>query len=151
MSLEKSASETKVCKHPTRDQWIEIRALRRLCLTLQYISDELGFTIRQVQLACAWETENPMPRKGCSPKLSAEKVDELKAFVRESPDNWQMCYLKLAMGPFSHWGCSECLISNALKKRGYSRCIARKKPPLSAVNKQKRLELAQLHLNWINE
>ena len=87
MSLEKSASETKVRKHLTRDQCIEIRALRRLGLTLQHISDELSFTRRQVQLACARETENPMPRKRCLSKLSAEQVDELEAFVRESPEN----------------------------------------------------------------
>ncbi|KAI1005718.1 hypothetical protein K3495_g2500 [Podosphaera aphanis] len=55
------------------------------------------------------------------------------------------------MGPFSHWGCSEQLISNALKKRGYSRCIARKKPPSSAINKQKRLEFAQSNLDWSEE
>ena len=62
-----------------------------------------------------------------------------------------MSYLELAMGPFSHWGCSEQLISNALKKRGYIRCIARKKPPLCAINMQKRLEFAQSHLDWSEE
>ena len=107
MSLEKSTSETKVCRHLTRNQCIEIRTLRRLGLTLQHISDELGFTRRQVQLACAQDTENPIPRKGPSPKLSAEQVDELEAFVRESPENRQMCSLELAMGSFSHWGCNE--------------------------------------------
>ena len=107
MSLEKSAPETKACRHLTRDQWIEIGKLRRLGLTLQHIFDELGFTRRQVQFACARETENPIPRKRCPPKLSAEQVDELEAFVRESPENRQMCYLELAMGSFSHWGCTE--------------------------------------------
>ena len=116
MSLQKSASETKFRKHLTRDQCIEIRALRRLGLTLQNISDKLGFTIRQAQLACARETENPMSRKGPLPQLSAEQVDELEAFVQGSPENRQMCYLELAMGPFSHWRCSERLISNAPKK-----------------------------------
>ena len=117
MSLENSASETRVRKHLTRDQCIEIRALRRLGLTLQHISDELSFTRRQVQLACARETENPISRKGSSPNLSAEQFDELEAFVRESPEDRQMCHLELAMGLSSHWGCSEFLISNTLKKR----------------------------------
>lgn len=83
--------------------------------------------------------------------MSTEQEDELEAFIRESPENSQMTFLELAMGPFSHWRCSELLISNILRKRGYSRCIARKKPPLSAVNKQKRLELAQTHLDWSEE
>ena len=81
--------------------------------------------------------------------MSTEQVDELEAFIRESPENRQMTYLELAMGPFSHWRCREHLISNNLRKRGYSRCIARKKPPLSAVNKQMRLEFAQSHLDWM--
>ena len=82
MSLEKSASETKVCKQLTRDQCIERRTLRRLRLTLQNMTNELGFTTRQVQRACAQEDENPTPRKGRSPKLSAKLADELEAFVR---------------------------------------------------------------------
>ena len=107
--------------------------------------------MRQVQRACSRNDENPIPRKGCSSILSTEQVDELEAFVRESPETRQMSYLELAMGTFSHWRCSEQLISNALKKRGYSRCISRKKPPLSAINKQKRLEFAQSHLDWSEE
>ena len=117
MSIKKSASENKVLRHQTRDQCTEIRSLRRLGLTLQHISDELGITKRQVQLAFARETENPKPRKKHSPKLSAEQVDEFEASDRESPESRQMCYLELAMGLFSHWGCSERLISNALKKK----------------------------------
>ena len=151
MSHENSASKTKVRKHLTHNQFIEIRTLRRFRLTIQNTANELGFTSRQAQYACAKEEENPTPHKGRPPILSTEQVDELEAFIRESPETRQMNYLELAMGPFSYWGCSERLTSDALKKRGYSRCIARNKPPLSAVNKQKRLELAQLHLDWSEE
>ena len=151
MSHENSASKTKVCKHLTHNQFIEIRTLRRFGLTTQNIANELGFTSRKVQRACAPEDENPTSRKRRQPILSTEQVDELEAFIRESPETRQMNYLELAMGTFSHWGCRERLISNALKKRGYSRCIARNKPPSSVVNKQKRLEFAQLHLDWSEE
>lgn len=151
MSFEISVPKKQSRKQITHDQCIEIRTLRRFGLTLQDISNELGFTMRQVQRACSRNDENPIPRKGRSSILSKEQVDELEAFVRESPETRQMSYLELAMGPFSHWGCSEQLISNALKKRGYTRCIARKKPPLSAINKQKRLEFAQSHLDWSEE
>ena len=135
MSLEKSASETKVRKHLTRDQCIEIRTLRRHGLSLKNIANELGHTMRQVQTACAREDENPKPRKGGATKLSAEQVDELEAFIRESSENREMSYLELAIGPFSHWRCSERVISNALKKRGYSRRFVRKTSPSSEVNK----------------
>ena len=53
MSLEKPAYETKVGEQPTRDQCIEIRALRRFGLTIQNLTNELGFTTNQVQPACA--------------------------------------------------------------------------------------------------
>ncbi|KAI0997766.1 hypothetical protein K3495_g10425 [Podosphaera aphanis] len=142
MSFEISVPKKQSRKQITRDQCIEIRTLRRFGLTLKDISNELGFTMRQVQRACSQNDENSIPRKGTSSIFSTEQINELEAFVRKSPETRQMSYSELAMGPFSHWGCSEQLISNALKKRGYSRCIARKKPPISAINKQKRLEFA---------
>ena len=71
-------------------------------MTIQNITNELGFTTRQVQRLCAQEDEITSPRRGFSPKLSAEQVDELETLVRESPQNCQMCYLELAIGPFSH-------------------------------------------------
>ena len=86
MSHENSTSKTKVCKHLTHNQFIEIRTLRRFGLTIQNIANELGFTSRQVQHACAQEKENPTPRKRCPPILSTEQVDELEAFIRESPE-----------------------------------------------------------------
>ena len=53
MSLENSAPEKETRKQLTRDQYIEIRTLRRFGLTIQNITNELGFTPRQVQRACA--------------------------------------------------------------------------------------------------
>lgn len=66
---------------------------------------ELGFKMRQVQLACARNHESSLPRKGRSPKFNTEQA-ELKAY-RHSPETLQMNFLELAMGPFSYWGCSE--------------------------------------------
>ncbi|KAI0998717.1 hypothetical protein K3495_g9479 [Podosphaera aphanis] len=152
MSFEISVPKKQSRKQITRDHCIEIRTLRGFGLTLKDIPNELGFTMWQVQRACSRNDENPIPRKGRSSILSTEQID-LEAFVRKSPETRQMSYLEPAMGPFSHWGCSEQLIPNALKKRGYSRCIALKKSPLSAINKQKRFEFAQSQsqLDWSEE
>lgn len=39
-------------------------------------------------------------------------------------------------------------LSRALKKRGYTRCIFLRKPPLSDENKRVRLIWALKHVNW---
>ncbi|EED11622.1 transposable element tc1 transposase, putative [Talaromyces stipitatus ATCC 10500] len=44
--------------------------------------------------------------------------------------------------------CSKLAIKSALNSRGYYRYIARRKPPLSSINKAKRLRWAQEHINW---
>ncbi|KAI1004307.1 hypothetical protein K3495_g3909 [Podosphaera aphanis] len=116
MSFKISVPKKQSRKQIARDQCIETRTLRRFGFTLKDISNEPGFTMRQVQRACSRNDENPIPRKGRSSILSTEQVDKLEAFLRKSPETRQMSYFKPAMGPFSHWGYSEQLISNALKK-----------------------------------
>ena len=102
MTPENYTPEKEARKHLTRNQCIEIRTLKRFGLTTKDITNESGFTARQVQRACAREEENPTPRKRRPLILSTEQVDELEDFIRESPETRQMCYLELAMGPFSH-------------------------------------------------
>ena len=46
---------------------------------------------------------------------------------------------------------SEKAINNAFKLEGFSRRITRKKPPISEINRIKRLAWAKKHLNWITE
>ena len=62
MTLENYTSEKEARKQLTRDQCIEIRTLKRFGLTFKDITNELGFTARQVQRACARNDENSIPR-----------------------------------------------------------------------------------------
>ncbi|KAI0994665.1 hypothetical protein K3495_g13516 [Podosphaera aphanis] len=62
-----------------------------------------------------------------------------------------MSWLELAAGPFRYLGVSERVLHNELRNRGYVRHPALKKPPLSEVNKRKRLEWAEAHKDWSDE
>ena len=55
------------------------------------------------------------------------------------------------MGPFQSPGVSELVVRSELKKRNYTRYVARCKPPLSERNKLMRRQWAEDHLGWTNE
>jgi transposase len=59
-----------------------------------------------------------------------------------------MSYLALSQGPFSHWGVGEYAIRSSLRRRGYKRCVAYAKPPLTEANRQIRYSWAQAHIDW---
>ena len=73
------------------------------------------------------------------PSLSPAQVDELEAFVCSLPETRQMSYLELSMN-FPEWNMGQDAIGNALRRRGYSRHIARQKPLLSDEKVALRLE-----------
>ncbi|RKF71141.1 hypothetical protein GcM3_107033, partial [Golovinomyces cichoracearum] len=73
-----------------------------------------------------------------SPKKSTGRrpalTPELEDFVC-SRFNRQMTYGKLANRLFQHWGVGEKSIKSVFKKRGYSRYLALRKPPISERNR----------------
>ena len=58
-----------------------------------------------------------------------------------------MTFLELAMN-FPEWNVGEDTIRNALKRRGYSRRMARNKPLLSAQHRRLRLEWAERYHSY---
>lgn len=138
-------------KFLTRDQCVEIRALRRHRVSLQKIAEEVGVSYRQVQYACARSDENPRSRSGRPPILDTEQQNQLVDYIRSSAVARRMTYLELAVGPFCHWNCGEGTIRRALTRRGYRRYQARIKPVLSEQNRAKRLRFAQDHVDWTPE
>ena len=112
-----------------------------------WIQRHLGFTKRQVATAIHSNQVTPKRRSGRPPKLSNDQIDELIHFVRQSRATRQMSYLAIA-SHFEHWGASESSVRYALRSRGYTRCVALAKPPLTEDNKRIRLEWAKQHVNW---
>lgn len=137
--------------HLSRDQRIEIRTLRRIEWTHQAIADHLGITIRQVEHSLSTPHVTPKKKTGRKPILSEEQINQIEIFVCSSQTGRLMSYLHLATGPFSDYGVTEYAIRRALRVRGYSRCVARAKPPLSPENRRIREQWALEHVNWSRE
>ena len=133
----------------TSEKIIAIQTLKRYGLKQNEIAAEVGCTRRQVQSAVRPLKSIGSRPPGPKPRLSTEQIDVLEEFVRSSPEGRTMSFLELSMhNQFAHWNCSEQLIRKALKTRGYKRYVARAKPPLTAVNKAKRLTFAHAHASW---
>ena len=141
----------------TRDQRIQIITLREAGFKYEQIrayflkkDPPIDISFRQIQYAI--NQGRPTPQKkghvGRHLSLSEEQVDELEIFVCSSRTNRFLSYFQLSNGPFCHWEVSQDIIRKALKRRGYSRCLARQKPPLSDVNQRKRLAFALEHEHW---
>ena len=73
--------------------------------------------------------------------MNPEK-DESEIFICSSKETRQMTYLELAVN-FPRWNVDEDAIRNALKRKGYSRFIARIEPPLSVEHRRLRLQWAE--------
>ena len=110
----------------------------------------LNITLRQVQYTIKMGHTSPKKNKGRSPKLTDVQVDELEEYVRMSRETRRMSYLELS-SKFPDWNVGELAIKNALERRGYSRCIARQKPPISERNRAIRRSWAEAHLLWSEE
>lgn len=102
-------------------------------------SDAVRITIHQVSYNIRSGCVDPGKRTGRNSKISPEQGDELEKFVCSSRETRQMNSLELAMN-FPQWNVGVDAVWNALKRRGYSRRIARNKPPLSAEHRRLRLE-----------
>lgn len=138
------------CKNSdlSRDQRVQCHTLRSIGWTYADIAAHLQITSRQVQTACAQDHPTPKKRPGRNRILTESQINELETFICLSRTNRLMSYLQLSIGPFAHFGVGQFAIRRALRSRGYRRCVARAKPPLSEQNKAIRLRWAQEHVSW---
>ena len=147
-----SPPSTPVRKRLSRDQRRDILLMRSLKYTYAQISSHLGVTERAVQYTCEKGEATPQHKKtGRPPKLSTQEVDTLIEFVISSRKTRRMTYLQLAesLWPDGEVGAES--VKHALRKRGYNRRVALRKPPLSQKNIDARLEWAREHLYWTEQ
>lgn len=135
-------------KQLTRDQRLQVQTLRDVGWRYSDIAAHLGFSWKQVEIACQSRV-TPKKRKGRPSTITDEMRHELVAFVCQSGVTRRMTYIELrdVLG----WGVSEDAIRRALWKEGYRRRMARFKPPISEANRIKRLQWAHEHLHWTRE
>jgi len=132
-----------------RDLRLQVQTLRDIGWKYSKIAEHLKITIRQVQYA---STHRPTPQKrqcGRKSTIDAESLQILIDFVCASQENRQLpyCQIPWKLG----WDVSEDAIRWALQKEGFSRRVARRKPPISEKNRLLRLAWAYEHLNWTKE
>jgi transposase len=123
-----------------RDDRIRILALRDAGFTYQQIASQLQITHRQVQYTCQSQQATPKKARGQAPKLSEEDVDKVIEFITSSKRARRLPYHKVIQELNLPVGTTA--LARALKKRGYTRCKALRKPPLSSQNKRVRLAWA---------
>ncbi|KAH7014055.1 hypothetical protein B0J12DRAFT_552422, partial [Macrophomina phaseolina] len=89
------------------------------------IAAHTGFTLRQVQTACAAGHPTPQHRRGRRRRLTKQQSNQLEVFVCSSRSNRLLSYFQLAHGPFASWRVGEGVIRRALAARGFQRYVAR--------------------------
>ena len=148
--------EPKGTPHLTRDERRDILLMQSLGHTEEYIAAHLSVRYKKKvsvrQVSYTLQVENATPRKptGRPGKLTTEQADILEASVTTSHDTRRMSYDELARN--LRWeNIGKDAIRRELKKRGYSRRIALRKPPLTEETKPIRLEWAREHIHWSEE
>ena len=134
-------------KEFSRDTHLQIPTLKDVAgWSYSRIANELRITARQFEYACTTDRLTPQKKRcGRKPFIDAQSQEVLVEYVCASMRNRQMpyCQIPLTLG----WNVSEDAIRRALKSQGFSRHDARRKPPISEVNRVRRLNWAIEHLD----
>lgn len=137
-------------KHLTRDERLRIRTLHyEAGWSAIRIAQELNISYTQARYTIRALRPTPKKSSGRPLKLGPEQVDQLISFIRASRTNRRMPWYQLpaALG----FDCSVEAVTTALRRAGFGRYVALKKPFISEENRQKRLQFAYAHRDWTPE
>jgi transposase len=132
----------------TRDQRLQVQTLHDTGFTYTQIRERLGLTLRQVQYAVRHRV-TPKKRSGRPGMLTQEEVDHIVIWVCAMKGNRRTPWAKIPM--ILELNVSRSAIRTALRNAGFSRRVARRKPPISERNQLARLQFAIEHANWTIE
>jgi len=135
-SMKPPTTPTKQSDLP-RDLRLQVQTLRDIGWKYSKIAEHLKITIRQVQYASTHRPTSQKRQCGRKSTIDAESLQILIDFVCASQENRQLpyCQIPWKLG----WDVSEDAIRWALQKEGFSRRVARRKPPISEKNRLLRL------------
>lgn len=118
--------------------------------TQAQIVELTGFTKDQVRTAVRASSAAIAPRSGRPRVMTSQQEEALVEYVTSSKDGRRASFLLLSTTLFSsQFGAYA--IRAALRRLGFYRRVARRKPPISEANRIKRLAWAQEHLHWTVE
>jgi transposase len=128
-----------------RDERLQVQTLRRAGLSYSQIQEQLNLTPHQIAYAINHPT-TPKKRKGRPSMLSQEEIDHIIHWVCASPRNRRTAWAKIPI--ILELNVSFYAIRTALRNAGFARRVARRKPPISETNRQRRLQWAIEHADW---
>ena len=136
-------------KYATRDQRRDIKLLYDEGHTIAQIAQKQDLTERQVHYALH-HPATPQKRKGRPQKVTPEEPEHLINWICSSKTNRRCRWddIPWAAG-LPHLGVYA--VRYVLRKAGFRRYAARRKPPISEQNRLKRLQFAYDHINWTQE
>ena len=129
----------------TRDQRLQAQTLHESGIKYQEIAAQTGLTLRQVQYAIT-HTVTPTKRKGRKSMLTDDEVQNIINWICASRKNRRTSWISIPT--LLHLNVSYKTIRTALRNAGFSRRVARRKPPISEKNRLARLRFAIEHSNW---
>jgi Transposase len=137
--------QTPSSSNTTRDQRLQAQTLHNISIPCSRISEQLNLTLRQVRYAINYQI---MPKKPSGrPSILIQKmVDYIIIYVCASKANRRTLLTRIPI--LLELNTSFYCIRTALRNAGFSRRIARRKPPISERNRIARLHWAIEHVGW---
>jgi transposase len=129
----------------TRDERLQVQTLRDIGWSYSQIRKQLDLTRNQIAYA-ATHRLTPKKRKGRPPMLSQEEINYIIEWICASNSNRRTSWVKIPI--ILELNVSFYAVRTALRNAGFARRVARRKPPISETNRQRRLQWAIEHVNW---
>lgn len=129
----------------SRDDRLRVQAMRLAGLTYAKISELLHLTPHQVAYAVN-HPPTPKKRQGRPGLLTEEQIQSIIQWVCSSKEARRTPWCQIPI--ILQLNCSFYAVRNALRKAGFRRRVARRKPPISEANRIIRLNWALEHLHW---
>lgn len=135
-------------KHLKEDERQRVRTLHfDAKLTNSEIQKITGYTENQIRTAISASSAKVAPRSGRPLLLTPEQQEELIEYVTASKAGCRASFLQLSLTLFNaEYGAY--VIRYTLRRLGFKRYVARKKPPITEANRVKRLNWALQHKDW---
>jgi hypothetical protein len=132
--------------YSSRDKRRDIQMLRSVGWSFAAIASQCDVIERQVQYACA-HPATLQKRRG-RPSTTTEEYDEqIEAIVTHDSAGRQLSYKEIAAMTNS----TVSRVRQTLRRLGYRRCVAIRKPPISEANRRARLQWATEHRHWTRD
>jgi transposase len=132
----------------SRDQRLQVKTLRDAGFTQMSISKQLDISRDKVRYAIA-HPATPSKRSGRPSPFTEEQLTEIIEWICALKQNRRTAYKKIPK--ILNLDVSFYAVQNALRRAGFARCVARRKPSISERNRLARLKWAQEHIHWTPE